>query len=109
MIYNDKVTISNAQGTHTGSLRDYPNVWVMIMTLNAVLTNHAAFLQNNYRINISGNATAWILTLRPKSTTSQHVLQIKLTGSKSKINAMLTQYNNGDLIMQTFTQSGHKK
>lgn len=104
VIDKEEMVITSAEGTRKVNLRNYPNVWVMIMTLNALLTHNYRFLQTYYASTVNGSPSAWTLILSPNSYV-KNISQIKLTGTKNKVNTMFIQFKNDDWIMQKFSGS----
>lgn len=104
VIDKEEMTITSAEGTRKVNLRNYPNVWVMVLTLNALLTHNNQFLKTYYTSTVNGSPSDWTLVLSPNEYV-KNVSQMKLTGSQSKVYTLTIKYKNGDWLTQKFSGS----
>ncbi|OGT30364.1 MAG: hypothetical protein A3E87_01375 [Gammaproteobacteria bacterium RIFCSPHIGHO2_12_FULL_35_23] len=104
IINQQQLTIQNANKTYTVKLNQYPNLWIMSTTLQALLSNNPEFLSSYYNITIAGSANQWQLSLTPKSQINLNVNKIIISGKYNQISTIIIYFNNGDWVQQQFTK-----
>jgi hypothetical protein len=93
-----QITMSGAdQQTRVFSEQNDPRIGGLVEGIRATLAGDLPALQRFYNLQLSGNATAWQLVLRPKDAgTARFVKWILLQGSQNRIKIIDTASGNGD-------------
>ena len=104
VINQQQLTITDNNKTYTVKLSDYPNLWAMSTTLQALLTNDLNFLSRYYNSSIIGTLAQWQLQLMPKPQVNIEISKIIINGKYNQIETITLQFNNGDWLQQQLTK-----
>ena len=88
--------ISPGKATHAVKLASYPKLWLLTMTLRALLMNQHAFLQHYYKTKIHGTKQRWQLRLSPRN--EKFIKNVFVYGKLAKINTIVIDYLSNDTL-----------
>ena len=88
--------ISPGKATHAVKLTSYPKLWLLTMTLRALLMNQHALLQHYYKTKIQGNKQRWQLHLTPRN--EKLIKNFIVYGKLAKINTIAIDYLSNDTL-----------
>ena len=88
--------ISPEKAIHAVKLASYPKIWLLTMTLRALLMNQHAFLQHYYKTKIQGNKRRWQLHLTPRN--EKLIKNVIVYGKLAKINTIVIDYLSNDTL-----------
>lgn len=98
-IDGDRLTIDRSMGSTpiTFSLRDRPEVGVLVDSIRATLSGDGDALRRTFDVALSGTINEWQLTLKPRDAAQRALLQwMQISGHGDRVTAIDTQDNDGD-------------
>jgi outer membrane lipoprotein-sorting protein len=79
------------------ALADYPQVAVLVESIRATLAGDRAALERTYALELSGAATDWRLTLRPREpAAAKLVTRVTIEGSQAQVRRVTVEQADGD-------------
>lgn len=73
------------------SLREHPMIWAFVESIRSTLAGDLPTLQRFYRIELEGRESEWQMTLRPRESAMQAVIdEIRISGSGTWISRIET-------------------
>lgn len=109
LLERDQLTIENPERNHrrTVVLQDYPVIWAFVESIRSTLAGDLATLNRFYEVKLAGGESQWRLTLRPRDPQMEEVVsEIRLSGSRNRVNAIEIIETNGDRSVMTVTRNG---
>lgn len=83
-------------------LQEYPVLWGFVESFRATLNGDLAALQRFYRVELSGDAHAWQLTLAPKERKMAAVISaIRISGRGGRVHTVEVDEAQGDRSVMT--------
>ncbi len=81
-------------------LQEYPAIWAFVESIRSTLAGDLPSLQNFYKIELAGDATAWHMRLLPiQEKTREVVSEIRVIGRGSWVDSIETVEASGDRAM----------
>lgn len=78
-------------------LADYPQVAVLIESIRATLAGDRAALERTYTLQLSGDAPAWRLVLKPRdAAAAKLVTRVTIEGSQARVQRVAVEQADGD-------------
>ena len=88
-------------------LQDYPVIWAFVESIRSTLAGDLQTLNRFYRVTLEGNAGQWRLLLIPSEPRMQAMVsEIRISGSKNRLNAIEIVEAEGDRSVMTVTEDG---
>lgn len=107
ILEQDRLTIENPARNQrrTLVLQDYPVIWAFVESIRSTLAGDLQTLNRFYRVMLEGNADQWRLLLTPSEPTMQAMVsEIRISGSRNRINVIEIVEAEGDRSVMTVTE-----
>ena len=109
VLEQDRLIIENPARNErrTLVLQDYPVIWAFVESIRSTLAGDLQTLNRFYRVTLEGNAEQWRLLLIPSEPRMQAMVsEIRISGSKNRLNAIEIVEAEGDRSVMTVTEDG---
>lgn len=107
ILEQDRLTIENPARNQrrTLVLQDYPVIWAFVESIRSTLAGDLQTLNRFYRVMLEGNADQWRLLLTPSEPKMQAMVsEIRISGSRNRINVIEIVEAEGDRSVMTVTE-----
>ena len=109
LLDGDRLTLENKERKQrrTFALQDQPVIWAFVESIRSTLAGDLATLNRFYKVSLDGGAGDWRLTLSPVEPGMQGVVsEIRIGGSRDRINTIEIIETQGDRSVMTITRDG---
>lgn len=98
----DSLVLERGGKRHVLSMKDQPEIAVMVESIRATLAGDRATLETLHELALRGNAGQWTLVLTPRApAAARFVARIDVSGRQSRIDRIEIQMVGGDRSLMT--------
>jgi hypothetical protein len=100
VVDGDELSIERGGRTYHLRLRAYPEIGAFIDSIRGTLSGNRLVLERDFRLALSGSATAWTLQLFPFDEKMKAVVRrVRITGSEGQVGSVEIDQADGDSSM----------
>ena len=102
VVDRERLTLERGGKTRTLSLREHPNVAVLVESIRATLAGDLGALTRTYAVGLEGDEKSWRLRMRPLDPAlTQLVERIEIAGAQAQVKSVEIHQSDGDRSVMT--------